>query len=131
MLGSFAECLCRLKLCLGWHMLCVLWLAHALGDTIDDAPVWTRLTRTCSRQQRWALYLACRALMARTPSLCRTAKQTECSEEAWEIMLTFTSASRMVEKMVLAVPGTPTIPVPCKAWMLQLSCAGGHGSLAC
>lgn len=47
-------------------------------------------------------------------SSCRTAKQTLCSELAWEIMITFTPASRTVLKMVLAVPGTPTMPVPCR-----------------
>jgi len=44
-----------------------------------------------------------------------TAKHTECSEDAWLIMMTLTPASRTVEKIVLAVPCTPTMPVPCTA----------------
>ena len=34
--------------------------------------------------------------MAALASLCLTAKQTECSELAWLIMMTFTLASRTV-----------------------------------
>ena len=41
-----------------------------------------------------------------------TAKQMECSLLAWLIMITLTPASRTVPKMLLAVPGTPTMPVP-------------------
>ena len=42
--------------------------------------------------------------MAALASLCLTAKQTECSELAWLIMMTFTLASRTVVKMALATP---------------------------
>ena len=42
--------------------------------------------------------------MAAPASLCFTAKQTECSELAWLIMMTFTLASRTVVKMALATP---------------------------
>ena len=53
-----------------------------------------------------------KAFTARSPSFCFTAKQTECSEDAWLIMTTLQLASRMVPKMAAAVPCTPTIPVP-------------------
>ena len=36
----------------------------------------------------------------------------ECSEDAWEIITTLHPASRTVWNTALAVPGTPTIPVP-------------------
>lgn len=58
-----------------------------------------------------------RLLRARTaawPSACLTAKQMDCSLDAWLIMMMLMLASRTVEKMVLAMPGTPTMPVPCR-----------------
>ena len=45
------------------------------------------------------------ALSASSPL---TAKQMECSEEAWEIITTLQAASRTVVKMAEATPGTPT-----------------------
>ena len=42
----------------------------------------------------------------------RTAKQIECSLEACEIITTLHPASLTVWNTALAVPGTPTIPVP-------------------
>mmetsp|Transcript_23921 Transcript_23921/g.74814 ORF Transcript_23921/g.74814 Transcript_23921/m.74814 type:complete len:215 (+) Transcript_23921:1327-1971(+) len=65
-----------------------------------------------------------RSLMAATAwssSAERTAKQIECSEEACEIMTTLTPASRTAEKMPLAVPGTPTMPVPSTEMSVMLS----------
>ena len=56
---------------------------------------------------------SCRLCTACSASEALTAKHTECSEDAWLIMMTFTPASRTVLKMVDAVPGTPTMPVPC------------------
>mmetsp|Transcript_23836 Transcript_23836/g.39968 ORF Transcript_23836/g.39968 Transcript_23836/m.39968 type:complete len:207 (-) Transcript_23836:1194-1814(-) len=41
-----------------------------------------------------------------------TAKQIECSEDACEIITTFTCASFIAWKTLDAVPGTPTMPVP-------------------
>ena len=48
-----------------------------------------------------------------SPSAALTAKQMDCSDEAWLIMMTLMLASRTVLKMLLAMPGTPTMPVPC------------------
>lgn len=62
----------------------------------------------------------------RSASICLTAKQMLCSLLAWEIMMTFTLASLTALKMVLAVPGTPTIPVPCtKDWLKDKTRQGG------
>jgi hypothetical protein len=53
-----------------------------------------------------------------------TAKQTECSLDAWLIMMTFAFASRTVLKIALAVPCTPTMPIfaPRMHWS---QCLGG------
>ena len=64
---------------------------------------------------RWTAHRSVRLSTAASASVDLTAKQTECSEDAWLIMMTLTPASRTVVKMALAVPCTPTMPVPCTA----------------
>ena len=93
---------------LSWHM-------HAHACTVD---ILDLLETHKTLQKPHAVQLAAgrrahrllRALTARSPSFCLTAKQTECSEDAWLIMMTFAFASRTVLKMALAVPCTPTMP---------------------
>ena len=52
------------------------------------------------------------ARLAASASCERTAKQMECSEDAWLIITTLHPACFTVSNTALAVPGTPTIPVP-------------------
>ena len=88
-------------------MLAICWPTAARMEQL--AMVVTLLSRPA------AMALAKRASSASTArsawSLVQ-AKQMECSDDACEIMTTLTPASRTHEKMLDAVPGTPTMPVP-------------------